>query len=275
MKVKSVTTSILMVSILGMSALNIFHLIQTPKEVELDNPTQLETYFNENFIGKIQFVDFYGVIQKWMGKNEVDNFDVIRDEQGKLHFSYFSKGPNDMSEINQEMKNFKNYLDLYAVDVAFIMPPDKVIKGYTTFSKGLPYNYANEGADEFLRKLSEDKIDYLDLREDILQSGIEPSDLFFDTDHHWTPRTAFWGFTQVVSFLNERYGLVLDEGYTDLNQYEQISYPQSFLGSLGKRTGYGYAGMDDFIVIKPMFETNLTYTWDGNMVTGTFDETVL
>ena len=33
--------------------------------------------------------------------------------------------------------------------------------------------------------------------------------------------------------------------------------------------------MDDFIVIKPMFETNLTYTWDGNMVTGTFDETVL
>lgn len=275
MKVKSVTTSVLMVSILGMSALNIFHLIQTPKEVELDNPTQLETYFNENFIGKIQFVDFYGVIQKWMGKNEVDNFDVIRDEQGKLHFSYFSKGPNDMSEINQEMKNFKNYLDLYAVDVAFIMPPDKVIKGYTTFSKGLPYNYANEGADEFLRKLSEDKIDYLDLREDILQSGIEPSDLFFDTDHHWTPRTAFWGFTQVVSFLNERYGLVLDEGYTDLNQYEQISYPQSFLGSLGKRTGYGYAGMDDFIVIKPMFETNLTYTWDGNTVTATFDETVL
>lgn len=275
MKVKSVTTSVLMVSILGMSALNIFHLIQTPKEVELDNPTQLETYFNENFIGKIQFVDFYGVIQKWMGKNEVDNFDVIRDEQGKLHFSYFSKGSNDMSEINQEMKNFKNYLDLYAVDVAFIMPPDKVIKGYTTFSKGLPYNYANEGADEFLRKLSEDKIDYLDLREDILQSGIEPSDLFFDTDHHWTPRTAFWGFTQVVSFLNERYGLVLDEGYTDLNQYEQISYPQSFLGSLGKRTGYGYAGMDDFIVIKPMFETNLTYTWDGNTVTATFDETVL
>ena len=81
MKVKSVTTSVLMVSILGMSALNIFHLIQTPKEVELDNPTQLETYFNENFIGKIQFVDFYGVIQKWMGKNEVYNFDVIRDEQ--------------------------------------------------------------------------------------------------------------------------------------------------------------------------------------------------
>ncbi|RXD25174.1 hypothetical protein EJB02_22500, partial [Acinetobacter baumannii] len=70
-------------------------------------------------------------------------------------------------------------------------------------------------------------------------------------------------------------GLVLDEGYTDLNQYEQISYPQSFLGSLGKRTGYGYAGMDDFIVIKPMFETNLTYTWDGNTVTATFDETVL
>lgn len=25
------------------------------------------------------------------GKNEVDNFDVIRDEQGKLHFSYFQK----------------------------------------------------------------------------------------------------------------------------------------------------------------------------------------
>lgn len=95
-----------------------------------------------------------------------------------------------MSEINQEMKNFKNYLDLYAVDVAFIMPPDKVIKGYTTFSKGLPYNYANEGADEFLRKLSEDKIDYLDLREDILQSGIEPSDLFLiliTTGHQGLP----------------------------------------------------------------------------------------
>lgn len=275
MKLKSVTAILLLASMLGVGALNVVHLAQMPSEEMLVNSTQIDAYYSENFIGKFGFVNLYGAIQKWLGKNEVDNFDVVRDEQGKLHFSYFTTGPNDMSVITQQMVDFKTHLDLFDLDLAFIMPPDKFVKGYTTFSEGLPYNYANEGADEFLKALKQHDIDYLDLREGILESGIPASQLFFNTDHHWTPETAFWGFSQVVSFLNEKYGFELDKTYTDINQYEQILYPQSFLGSLGKRTGAIYAGMDDFTVINPTFETNLTYTWNHQTATGAFDETVL
>lgn len=275
MNIKSVTASLLMVTIVGIGALNVKHLIENPTDEVLTTSNELTSYFNENFVDKFKFVNLYGAVQKWMGKNEVDNFDIVKDDQGKLHFEYFAKGPNDMTEISEAMRDFKQHLDLFGLELAFIMPPDKTIRGYTTFSPGLPYNYSNEGADDFLKQLDTYDIKYVDLREGILESGIDPSQLFFNTDHHWTPQTAFWGFGQVVKFLNEQYNFDLNEVYSKVEQYEFVNLPQCFLGSQGKRTGVIYSGLDDFMVIQPTFETLLTYTWAGQSVTGPFNETVL
>ncbi len=275
MKSKIVTTILLMSTIIGISIFNFIHLSQTPPNETLTSSTKINTYFNENFVDKYSFINLYGGFQKLMGKNEVDNFDIVRDEQGKLHFQYFAKGPNDMSEIVKEMRDFNQHLSQYNMNLAFILPPDKVIRGYTTFSEGLPYNYANEGADHFLSELSNLNIASLDLRKGILESGIPASQLFFDTDHHWTPQAAFFGFTQVVSFLNETFDAKIDPIYTQADQYETVTYSNFFLGSQGRRTGDIYAGLDDFTVIKPVFDTFLTYEWNGRIDQGRFDETVL
>lgn len=279
MKLKSVTTILLMITIIGIGVCNFIHLSQTPATETITSVKELETYFNENFINRFEFINLYGGIQKILGKNEVDQFDIIRDEQGKLHFQYFADGPNDMSEIVNQLQDYRNYLDLIKVNLLFVLPPDKVLRGYTTFSEGLPYSYANEGADDFLNQLSDLGIEYLDLRKSILESGIPTSQLFFNTDHHWTPQAAFWSFGEVVSCLNEKFDYGLDESLTKISQYYFKTYPHFFLGAQGRRTGVLYAGLDDFTVIEPMFKTEYTYDWinQGEQYTlsGPFHGTVL
>ena len=134
MKLKSVTTILLMITIIGIGVFNFIHLSQTPATETITSVKELETYFNENFINRFEFINLYGGIQKILGKNEVDQFDIIRDEQGKLHFQYFADGPNDMSEIVNQLQDYRNYLDLIKVNLLFVLPPDKVLRGYTTFS---------------------------------------------------------------------------------------------------------------------------------------------
>ena len=47
--------------------------------------SEIETTINENVYGRYQFIDAYGYIQKALDKKEENAFEVIKDEQGKLH----------------------------------------------------------------------------------------------------------------------------------------------------------------------------------------------
>ena len=144
----------------------------------------------------------------------------------------------------------------------FVLPPDKYIEGHTTFAKGLPYHMANETADGFLKQLDEYGIGNLDLRDYLKDSGMDLSDAFYTTDHHWKIETAFWASSQFCRWLNENYGENLDpEGfYEDLDQYNQVVYKEIALGSMGRKTGRYYAGVDDFTLIYPKFATHYKYT---------------
>ena len=44
-----------------------------------------------------------------------------------------------------------------------------------------------------------------------------------------------------------------------MNNYEPVSYNNSFLGSIGIKVGRFFAGKDDFVIYKPKFDTDITF----------------
>ncbi|HAU86401.1 MAG TPA: hypothetical protein DCW90_13170, partial [Lachnospiraceae bacterium] len=147
--------------------------------------SEIESGVNEQFYGRHGFIDLFGALQRVMGKREMNDFEVVQDEQGFLHYTYFGEGASETTELVEALDDYRNGIEDKNVKFMYAMTPDKFIPGYTTFSKGMPYNYANETADQFLENLEKYKIDSLDFRDGLEESGIAKENLFYKTDHHW------------------------------------------------------------------------------------------
>lgn len=275
-KVRSISTIIFLVFLFGFSAINIcysgkevFKEIKTSIDKNL-SPKEfvnaVDAKINDKVIYKEAFIETYGYIQKLMDKNEFSNFSVVKDTEGKMHYTYFATGANPTKEISDRTTKFAKEMEKQGTNFVYLMTPDKYVEGVTEFPTGIPYSYANKTADNFLNELEENNVDYIDFRDNILNSGIDKDKLFFDTDHHWTIESSFWAFTELTKQLNEKYDLDLDKNnfYTDIDNYNSIVYPESYLGSMGRKTGMLYGGVDDFTLIYPKFNTSYRYYTDSN-----------
>lgn len=140
----------------------------------------------------------------------------------------------------------------------FVLAPSQISK----YEDLLPEGYTdtmNDTSDTLLSLLDQNGVAYLDLREALHKDQISNADAFFVTDHHWRPQTGFWAYTKILSALEESGAIASVDGfYTDSSHYDFVTYPNTFLGSSGKRTGICYAGVDDSIFIQPKFDTEIT-----------------
>lgn len=288
---KIATSAIFIIFLLSFSCLNFMKAYMPIKEVIKNNSislknideviTLVENVINENVYGKYGFIEGYGYMQKAMDKNEEANFEVIKDKNGFLHYTFIAHQPNPVYELSNRTEDFKNNIKNSSTKYIYLMTPDKYIKGYTELPTGIPYNYANETADDFLELLNQKGIDTIDLRENILNSGISPEELFYKTDHHWKIETVFWEFGQLVDKLNSNYSMDLDKSgyYTNKENYNFIEYPNSYIGSMGRKTGVIYGGVDDFTLVYPKFATSYLYYSKTNdqeaTLEGRFEDTLL
>ena len=141
------------------------------------------------------------------------------------------------------------------------MTPDKYIKGQSRFEAGIPYNYANETADDFLKVLQQNKVDTIDFRQIMKQGGQYTLDSFYKTDHHWKVQTAFWAYTQFVDVLEQRFGLSFPHKaeYTDPKNFDQVTYKDAYIGSMARKEGILYSTAEDFTFIYPRFDTSFDF----------------
>jgi hypothetical protein len=225
------------------------------------NINAINSIIDDNIVGKYKMIDGFGYLQKLMDKNEESNFEVVKDTKGNLHYTYFATGANKVNDLANRLARLKNEIDNKKTQVIALMPPDKYIRGYTKFPKGIPYSYANETADNYLKSVKKHEIKTFDFRKKLLKSGIPADQLFYKTDHHWKVQTAFWAYQQLVGYLNQEDNAKLDQHkyYTNLQNYNQITYKHSYLGSMGTKAGPLYAGIDDFTLIYPKFKTDFDF----------------
>lgn len=233
----------------------------------------------ENVFGRYGFIDAYGYLQLLLGKEEESNFEVVKDTEGKLHYTYFAEEINDTSGLVERAADLSGILEEEGCELLYIMPPEKFILGHTQFSEGLPYHMANETADDFLAQLREEGIAFLDLRDYLAGSGLDMSEVFFTTDHHWRIETAFWAASQFCDWMGETYGEEMDSDgyYKDKEHYNFVTYKDVCLGSMGRKTGRLYTEVDDFTLIFPKFNTNYRYVNSISDLefTGRFEEALI
>jgi len=195
------------------------------------------------------------------------------------------KTPDGQLAYAVEEEYLGGYLDnMYAlvntlaqsnIPLLYVQAPFKLRDAHS----GLPptvTNYSALNADRFLAALTGANIYCLDLRISFKNSDMSQNDMFYSTDHHWTIDAAFLGTAQIVKKLNTDFGFKINESLFDIDNYERKTYEDFYIGSIGRRVGRIYGGIDDFTLITPNFKTDLSYYKDGEAQSGgSFEDAVL
>jgi len=246
-----------------------------------DYVAQVNDFMNENVPFRYEFFDAYGYIQKLMFKKEFNNFTVVEAENGQLFYTYFTTGPNSTSKIASRMSRLAEAAEKTGAQTLYLMTPDKFEPGVTTFEVGMPYNYANETADQFLSQMDAYGVNTIDFRQLMAEEDMHSTDAFYNTDHHWKIETAFWAFTELAKILESDYQYDFkDIDYaTNLENYNKLVYEDAYLGSMGRSVGQLYTSPEDISIIYPKFETNyFVYQQSGDVEEtkeGPFEESML
>lgn len=182
----------------------------------------------------------------------------------------------DVSEAAGNLVNFSAFLRNEDIPFLYVQYPcktsnmdeEELPKGYT--------DYADTNVDDFLEILNQNDIEYLDLREEIAQTGQNIFSLFFRTDHHWKVETGLWA-TGVIAKKMNVFGMEIDTSVFASERYQATTYKGTFLGSYGRRVSMGLITPDDLTVLQPVFETELMmYNHDKDIKrTGNFYQTCL
>lgn len=231
----------------------------------------LETSYQENVYNKNQLVNLDGALYRAAGRTRMNN--VVKLNNGYL--------TNVRSTSLFDAKNAEFLIhagqQVQAQDIPFlfVMAPYKICAEDKQLPLGVT-DLTNEDADEFLAILADRGTPYLDLRETLHAEGLDHYNMFYKTDHHWTIESAFWAFQKVTEYMEENWDMAVDPACTDFVNYEKTVYENGSLGSTGKRTGRYFAGMDDFSLIYPSFDTNMTLTIPSENITrsGSFYDTI-
>lgn len=221
------------------------------------------TEFSANFPYKTSFVDMNGLGRRIIGEREMNQ--VL-----KLNNGYLTQvGPvmkTECIEANTDaIISFNKYCQEHGTLFIYVQPAYKISKYDPQLPIGVTDGH-NETIDQILDRLVKADVATIDLREEMYSRGIDQYDLYYRTDHHWTTEGAFLAYTIIAQWIADQTSTFLDPILIDLENYQIDTFSQWHLGSRGQRTGAAYAGIDDYDLIHPKFETHIQKRDDGTVL---------
>ncbi len=201
---------------------------------------------------------------------------VVKASNDYLAYGVSQIDKDTLTKYADNISGLYEYTKNNNIPFLYVMAPQK---GY-----GLEYpagteNYIKENCTTHLKDLSDRGVPYFEIRQAMEDEGISEEEGFFVTDHHWTPKTAFWATEKICQELDNLYGFDYDKSVFDLDNYNVKTYEDWFLGSQGKKVGKYFTDLyvDDIDLITPKFDTSLVVgqPLKNESKTGTFEETLL
>lgn len=247
----------------------------------------LDTSINNNVENKYKYIELFGLYNKVLGKYEYNGFSVIKDKNDNLFngnpwsFNLVNEVPTDV--LAKRVYNMQKKLDGTDTQLYVLSMPLRTASEYINVEPGAYVQDYSSVADTYLYYCDVFNINTIDFRIVMKKSGLEYDDLFFKTDHHWTPQAAFISFQYLVNELKkDGYDLDITGEYTDINNYNIENYEECWLGTHGIKTGASYIEkLESIKIISPKFKTDFEYSYrySGDKYTikeeGSFDETLL
>lgn len=182
---------------------------------------------------------------------------IVKSDSGNL-VGHLSTKPYNEEDINEQVASILEVQNIVESNGSKFLYCEIPIK---SFYEEVPVNYQTDTAKSkrmFNKKIQENNIPTFKIADWFESQGLKDEDIFFKTDHHWTPMAGFLVHNGICNELNNLYGFEYDSKYTNINNYNIKTYKNWFLGSYGKKCGTYYAGatVDDFDLITPKFKTD-------------------
>jgi hypothetical protein len=226
--------------------------------------TWLETDYISNFLGKIQFVNMNGLVRNVLQQQEMNG--VVKLNNGYLMREMDNADESVLEANALATKELEEYIASWGGNLLYVTVPYVVNKYDPQLPAGVS-DYGNSNLDRMREKVEALGINSLDLREEIYEAGISQYDLWYKTDHHWSTEGGFYAYTIMANYIEEMGWADLDDSIGDMDNYDIITYDKWHLGSNGQRTGIYFAGIDDFDLILPKFETTIENLDTGDVGT--------
>ena len=230
---------------------------------------EVETTLNEDLLFREPMIDAYGVLQMAMGKHEENGFDKVKDKNGFLHSGNFWSGfGDDTKELAVRTARLQEQVEARGGQFGFIMFPMNLPQEDAKYY-GIPYDDFSKISDTFCAWARYYGIPLLDLQDGWTEHGLKQEEAFFRTDHHWTPMAAFYGYCDILEWMEDTFGAEISDRdrLSNLDSYHQVTYENLMFGSHGRETGSIFAGgTEPYTVIYPREEGEYL------LKTGEYDE---
>lgn len=214
--------------------------------------SKVETDYISNFWFKYQYVNLNGLVCRILGQQEMNG--VVKLNNGYLNVTNDYLADASIEKYAVQTQSFSEHLADKGITYVYFTVPYVVDRYDSQMPTGIA-DYGNDNLDRISETFDGYGINVCDLRECLHEEGFETYDIFYRTDHHWTTEGGFWAYNEIMNYLEETLGYHADPEIGNLENYTITTYEEWHLGSRGQRTGKFYAGMDDFDLILPDFET--------------------
>lgn len=228
-----------------------------------ENIKNFENDFKEDFFRRYDVVNLHGLTQRLILNNVVEDAEYDAMVRTKWNQVTSVPGKSDLKKLDSFVSDVHDFSKQHDIQTLYIQAPFKILPSYEDVLPTGVKTYVNENVDNLLASFDKKGIDYYDLRPVLEQSHLLRNELFYDTDHHWTIKSAFYCYRQLVKFMYEKYGycsLEEMEFFSDEMNYYPFRLEKAFLGSWGRRVGELYSGLDNFDYYVPAFYTNFDVT---------------
>lgn len=223
-------------------------------EWSADLGNKFETDVATSFFEKFQFVNMNGAIRNLLGQQEMNG--VIKLNNGYLMTTIDYVEDGSLQCYANNVALLDSHLANRGTKLVYALTPYTSCKYDPQLPTGIE-DYGNDNADRLMAMLEADDIDTIDFREAMHEDGINQYDMMYKTDHHWTTEAGFWAYGILEDYIINETGCNVDDRISNINNYTITKYKEWHLGSNGQRTGRYYAGIDDFDLIIPNFDTSI------------------
>lgn len=203
--------------------------------------------------------EIYGAINRIISPYEIaiDGGAIVKDETGFLQRIDIS--PYDIKEAENKIIELRDICNENDVQFAYISYPSKVNSFNVKQFYGIDTN-EEEMRTDFLNTLEENQINVLNIRKLLEEKGYTIKEMFYKTDHHWTTKAGLFAAREMARYFKDYFSYNCDLNLLNENLFSYKKYENCWLGETGRKCSKTWVGsLDDFTVIKPIYDTSFRY----------------
>ena len=248
----------------------------------ITHPTDIFTFGDEiseimksdNLYHKDDFINLNGLYGRLSGRRLYN--EVILMRNGMLNYGDMNLNAKTY-EIPLILSDFNDFVKEHGSKFVYIQFPGKYDSENALMPYGLSPQIRKEanGLVDLIQKAGVDVLDFQPLLADTAED-IENN--FYITDHHWKPSAAFTAFQKIIEYMKL---LFPEESYDcaalDISNWTIHEVPDQFLGSLGRRVGVYFRGLDALQYMTPNFETKISFSYplEKTYIEGDFEKALI